>query len=190
MEPIVFRDVYPLYALADIRGSSTQRSWAIQADLLAQLALARDVLRAAHEARPLPILDQLTHRIDTLRRRDRGEPPRAGDEVAVIGFLRTEIEALFDHLQGFGARGPRAHRGLPARARSAAWAPSTPSGADFDESVTRITEAISSVHRLEEQAAQAMYPHYFEKQQTDGVDYSIYVGGVAPRGRRASIRST
>jgi hypothetical protein len=51
MEPIVFSDVYPLYAIADIRGSSTQRSSAIQADLLAQLALARDVLRAAHDAR-------------------------------------------------------------------------------------------------------------------------------------------
>ena len=36
MEPIVFRDVHPLYAIADIRGSSTQRSWSIQADLLAQ----------------------------------------------------------------------------------------------------------------------------------------------------------
>ncbi len=48
---------------------------------------------------------------------------------------------------------------------------------DFDESVTRITEAISSYIDLEEQAAQVMYPHYFEKQQTDGVDYSVYVGG-------------
>ena len=35
IEPIVFREVYPLYALADIRGSSTQRAWAIQADALA-----------------------------------------------------------------------------------------------------------------------------------------------------------
>jgi hypothetical protein len=52
MERIVFPDVYPLYAIADIRGSSTQRSWAIQSDLLAQLGLARDALRAAHAARP------------------------------------------------------------------------------------------------------------------------------------------
>jgi GAF domain-containing protein len=37
IDSIVFPDVYPLYALADIRGSSTQRSLAIQADLLAQL---------------------------------------------------------------------------------------------------------------------------------------------------------
>ena len=46
----------------------------------------------------------------------------------------------------------------------------------FEESVTRIAEGISSYLDLEEQAAQAMFPHYFEKQKTDGVDYQIYVG--------------
>ena len=51
MEPIAFKDVYPLYGLADIRGASAQRGVAIQADLLTQLRLAADVLRAAHEVR-------------------------------------------------------------------------------------------------------------------------------------------
>ena len=175
MEAIVFSDVYPLYAIADIRGSSTQRAAGIQADLLAQLALARDVLRAAHDVRPLPILDQLTHRIDTYSA-EIGGSLRSGDEMAIIGFLRTEIEARFDHLQGFGTRVRErieAYRRAVDPRVGAVYAKRR----DFDESVTRITEAISSYIDLEEQAAQAMYPHYFEKQQTDGVDYSIYVGG-------------
>jgi len=46
----------------------------------------------------------------------------------------------------------------------------------FEESVTRIAESISSYLDLEEDAAQAIFPHYFEKQKTDGVDYQIYVG--------------
>jgi GAF domain-containing protein len=175
MEAIVFSDVYPLYAIADIRGSSTQRAAGIQADLLAQLALARDVLRAAHDVRPLPILDQLTHRIDTYSAEISGSL-RSGDEMAIIGFLRTEIEARFDHLQGFDTRVRErieAYRHAVDPRVGAIYAKRR----DFDESVTRITEAISSYIDLEEQAAQAMYPHYFEKQQTDGVDYSIYVGG-------------
>src|SRR5919108_162833 len=45
-----------------------------------------------------------------------------------------------------------------------------------EESVTRIAESISSYLELEEDAAQAMFPHYFEKQKTDGVDYQLYVG--------------
>src|SRR4030095_14159349 len=54
----------------------------------------------------------------------------------------------------------------------------------FEESVTRIAESISSYLDLEEQAAQGMFPHYFEKQKTDGVDYQMYVGtGLLEDGR-------
>jgi hypothetical protein len=175
MEAIVFRDVHPLYAIADIRGSSTHRSWAIQADLLAQLGLARDVLRAAHDLRPLPILDELTFEID--RHVSNLEVHlRSGDEMAIIGFLRTEIEALFDHLQTFG-------RPVSERVEAYRRAVDPNLGTvyvkrrQFEESVTLMTETISAYIDLEEQAAQSMFPHYFEKQQTDGVDYSIYVGG-------------
>jgi hypothetical protein len=49
---------------------------------------------------------------------------------------------------------------------------------EFDESVTRINDAVASYIDLEEQAAQGMFPHFFEKQKTDGVDYTIYLGGA------------
>ncbi len=174
MQPIVFRDVHPLYAISDIRGSSTQRSWSIQADLLAQLGLARDVLRAAHDERPLPILDHLTHRIDA-RIGDLEVSLRSGDEVTVIGFLRTDIESLFDHLQSFG---PAVSQRIETYRRAVD--PQIGTVYDkrrkFDESVTLIAETISAYIDLEEQAAQAMCPHYFEKQKTDGVDYTVYAG--------------
>jgi hypothetical protein len=176
MEPIVFPDVYPLYAIADIRGSSTQRSWAIQCDLLTQLGLARDVLQAAHDARPLPVLDQLAHRINT-QTSGIEVGLRSGDEMAILSFLRTQIEPLFEHLAGFG---PRASAAIEAYRRAvdphigSVYAKRR----EFDESVSIITEAISSYIELEEQAAQVMSPHYFEKQKTDGVDYSIYAGGA------------
>src|SRR4029434_1848578 len=44
--------------------------------------------------------------------------------------------------------------------------------------LTMINEALSSYIDLEEQAAQGMFSHYFEKQKTDGVDYTVYVGGA------------
>ncbi len=174
MEPIAFPEVYPLYGLSDIRGSSTQRAVAIQADLLAQLTLAADVLRTAHHVRPLPALDELLYKtgkhltgIETSL--------RTGDEMAVIGFLRGDVEPLFEHLQGFdpGVR-------ICVEAYRAALDPRL--GAihqrrkAFEDSVTLINETVSAYLDLEQETAQAMCPHYFEKQQTDGVDYSIYVG--------------
>lgn len=175
MEPIIFRDVHPLYAVSDIRGSSTHRSWAIQADLLTQLGLARDVLRAAHDARALPILDQLTHRVDTHASAIE-VILRSGDEMGLAAFLKADVEPLFDHLQTFGPK---------VRERIDAYRKAVDPGLglvyarrkDFDASVTMINDAVSSYIDLEEQAAQGMFPHYFEKQKTDGVDYTIYVGG-------------
>src|SRR5882724_4832660 len=182
LEPIVFEGVYPLFGLADIRGSSTQRARAIQADLLHQLRLARAVIQSATETRSAPALDELAFRIDSRAAQiERGL--NSSDDIGVIAFLRTEVEGLLDHLGTFGAG---------VRDRIAAYR----AGLDprlgavyrrrrmFEESVTAIAEGMSSYLELEQQAAQAMFPHYFEKQKTDGVDYQIYVGaGLLENGR-------
>src|SRR5262249_46175068 len=101
MEPIVFEGVHPLYGLADIRGSSVQRSLAIQADLLTQLDLAARVVRAAGQARSLPALDELGYRVDKLIAQIERNL-NSGDEVGIIGFLRADVESLFDYLGEFG----------------------------------------------------------------------------------------
>jgi hypothetical protein len=174
LEPIVFPDVYPLYALTDVRGSSTLRARAIQADLLAQLTLARAVARSAHAARPMPALDELGYRIDKHAAQVETSL-KSGDEVAVIAFLRGEVEARFAYLAALGADvaaaietyraalDPRLGTVYAERRR-------------FEESVTQLAEAVSAYLELEQLAAQAMVPHFFEKQKTDGVDYQIYAG--------------
>jgi len=174
LESIVFERVYPLYGLADIRGSSTQRAHAIQADLLTQLGLARAVVQAASQLRSMPALDELTYRIDSRAARIE-RSLRSSDEVGIIAFLQGEVEGLLDHLGTFGAG---------VRERVAAYRDRLDPRLGsvyhrrrlFEESVTRIAESVSFYLDLEEQAAQGMFPHYFEKQKTDGVDYQIYVG--------------
>jgi hypothetical protein len=175
LEPIVFEDVYPLYALSDIRGSSTQRALAIQADLLEQLGLARAVVVAAHDARHLPALDHLRYRIEQHAEQIR-EHLAAGDEVGIVTFLQDEVETLLDRLADFGpavAARVAAYRGALDPRRGAVHRQRK----IFEESVTRLTEGISAYLELEEQAAQSIFAHYFEKQKTDGVDHQIYVGG-------------
>jgi hypothetical protein len=139
-------------------------------------AVAREVLRAAHDARALPILDQLTHRIDA-HVAEIEVTLRSGDELGVMNFLKADVEPLFDHLQTFGDTVREridAYRTAVDPAIGLVYARRK----EFDESVTAINEAVSAYIDLEEQAAQGMFPHYFEKQKTDGVDYTIYVGGA------------
>ena len=174
MEPIVFENVYPLYGLADIRGASAQRGVAIQADLLTQLRLAADVLRAACEAQSLPALDELCFRVDK-RIAQVHRSVNSGDETGLVGFLRANVESLFDQLGKFGTD-VRARIALYRGALDARLGVVYRRRQLFEESVTRIAEAISAYLDREELAAQAMFPHYFEKQKTDGLDYQIYVG--------------
>jgi hypothetical protein len=174
LEPIVFENVYPLYALSDIRGSSTERTLAIQADLTTHLQLALEVLRAAHRAKDLPILDEIAYQIEK-RIDEIGLGLKSGDELGVLAFVRHHIEPVFVHLESAGgdtaqriddyrrAMDPRL--GTVYRRRK-----------DFDESLTLINEAISSYLETEEVRAQAMVPHYFEKQKTDGVEWGLYAG--------------
>jgi hypothetical protein len=52
---------------------------------------------------------------------------------------------------------------------------------EFDESVMLINRALAKFIDKEQEAAQKMYPHYFERFVTDGVDFNIYIGqSIAP----------
>ncbi len=166
---------------------STQRARAIQADLLSQLRLAREVVATAYDARRLPALDQLCYRIDQHIEQIR-DHLAAGDEVGVVTFLRAEVETLLDRLATFGDA-------VAARVTAYREALDAKLGAVyrqrkiFEDSVTRMNETISSYLELEEQAAQSIFPHYFEKQKTDGVDHQVYVGGslVEDGGLRSAL---
>lgn len=174
LEPIVFRDVFPLYAASDIRGSSEARSRSIQDDLSEHLNLALDVLRCAREAKPLPVLHELTYRVSGQLERIR-HTLSTGDDKSVISFLRNDVEPVFTVLAGFGAPvkeaidrynaaiDPKVHTVYRKRK-------------DFEESVSRFNERITGYLDREESEAQSIFPHYFDKHQTDGVDYLIYVG--------------
>jgi hypothetical protein len=174
MEPIVFNDVYPLYGLSDIRGSSTLRNDSIRADLVEQLQMARAIIVAAHQHKPLPFLAQLNHRIGLqLRKIDKGLG--SGDEVNTLEFLRWEVEPHFEHFKTFGsavAEKIKAYRseldpliGAVYRRRKS-----------YETSVAQLNEAICNYIDAEQEKAQAMFPHYFEKYKSDGVEHGVYIG--------------
>lgn len=179
-EPIVFENILPLYSVTDIRGSSTARNASIQRDLTDQLSLARRVIERAMAARPLAILANVVYRIDQIMQRLE-EGISAGDESAVLSFLRENVECLFGHLATFdpaveelieayrAAIDPQ--HGFIYNCRK-----------DYEESVAAINRTVSAYIEEEETRAQTIFPHYFEKHETDGVDIGIYIGASLVEG--------
>ncbi|MHA6249369.1 GAF domain-containing protein [Pontibacter sp. CAU 1760] len=174
IEPIIFREIFPLYGASDIRGSATERNKAIQGDLLEQLVLAKEVILAVKDSLPLSILDELVYKIDKFSQHILSELG-SGDEVQVLDFLRSEIEPLFDH---FYKKHPSAQAAIQTY-RSAINNPYKVvynKRRAYEESLFIINETISSFLEREEEKAQQLFPHYFEKYRTDGLEYNIYIG--------------
>lgn len=174
IEEIKFRNVYPLYALSDIRNSSVIRNAAIQSDLKENLLLAKDIITASETIKKMPVFEHLRFRIDKRIAALEGGL-HSGDEASIISFLKTEIEPLFENLSTYGEEVKQAVEKY--------WAALDPSlgiiykiRKDYEDSVSRLNELVSSFVEDEQVRAQMILPHYFEKYKTDGVEFTMYIG--------------
>lgn len=174
MEEIVFRDVYPLYALSDIRNSSNIRNSAIQQDLKENLELAKNIVLAASEAKPMPEFQHLIYKIER-RMLALSAGLNSGDEAGIVSFLKREIEPLFDNISGFSANVKRSIV-LYSSSVDPGLGVLYSKRKEYEQSVKMLNENISNVVDKEEDYAQTIYPHYFEKYKTDGVEYTMYIG--------------
>ena len=174
MERIVFDNVYPLYGLSDIRNSSSIRNEAIQSDLIEHLTLAKELIQAALNLKPLPYLDSLNFRINKHIKGIKSGLS-SGDELSIIEFLQREVESTFDNLGETNS----SLKELVSHYRKSL-DPHLNSfynkRKDFEESVAIINEVIASYLDEAEIKSQEMFPHYFEKYKTDGVEHGIYIG--------------
>lgn len=178
-DTITFEGVYPFYGSLDIRDSSKQRNRAIFLDLLENLEQAVQLLRLACEKYTLTILEELVFRIDSRIERLRSQFS-AEDEGALAELIRQRINPVIHHL---GERYPdfaaaaaayrgrtNAESGIFDRNRLA-----------YDEALARLNRCMADILDEEEEALQRLLPCYFEKYQTDGVEYNIFLGpAIAP----------
>ena len=180
IENIVFQNVHPLYGAIDIRNSSTERNLAIQKDMLEQLEMAGKIVNKAKEESKYPLLEEIDYKIKKYTH-SVANIILSDDEIAINHFLKEEIVQLFQHLK----------LAVPALQEDIEkYFGSVNSGVEmvyhhrkeFDESITYINKAVARFIDREQQAAQQIYPHYFERFVTDGVDFNIYIGqSINPR---------
>ena len=171
---IVFNEVYPLYGQIDIKDSSQARNMAIQRDLMIQLSEVNNILTTAWKNNKLPIYEELIFRVNN-HIEDIKEVLHTNSEQAIFDFVSEEINPVFEHLK----KSSKLYRELLLQYESKIDM-GTGSYYDhrknYDESVTLINEKLASVIDKRQEEAQAMYPHYFERYKTDGVEHNLYIG--------------
>lgn len=171
---VIFEDVHPLYGQIDVKGSSEARNNATIKDLILQLKLVLNIIKKVNKLQQLPIYEHLEFRI-TNYLKELKEGLQVDSERLVLKFLKTEIVPLFKHLkQKTETLEPiieeyeaqiNVATGLIYKHRK-----------DYDESVELINKRMASLIDKKQVDAQRMYPHYFERFKTDGVEHNLYIG--------------
>ncbi len=171
---IVFNNVNPLYGQIDIKGSSQARNSAIQRDLTIQLSEVNRVLNEVWQVTKLPIYEELIFRvnnhIDEIK-----ETLHTNSEQAIFNFIQKEINPIFEHLK----KENEAFRELVVH-YAAQVDETTQSYYDhrknYDNSVMTINKKLASLIDKKQEEAQRMFPHYFERFKTDGIEHNLYIG--------------
>lgn len=174
LDQIVFKNVYPLYGQTDIKGSSHERNEAIQQDLIKQLSLAIDVLKDACESETMPIYSELTFRVSNyLKSVKKGL--NAGDEITILDFLQREIYPIFKHIKKINSRlagKVKKYTDSLDRELKVVYEKRK----DYENSVTFLNDKLARFLDKKQKQAQEIFPHYFERYKTDGVEFNMYIG--------------
>ena len=171
---IVFKDVHPLFGQIDIKNSSQARNNAIQTDLIIQLSRIKSILAQVLKSKKLPIYEELIYRVDN-HIDDIKDMLSTNSEQAIFNFVQEEIAPVFNHLKSLGPKIKKAVLAYEAKIDMG-----TDSYYDhrrnYDESVMKINKKLAKVIDLRQLQAQKMFPHYFERYKTDGVEHNMYIG--------------
>jgi hypothetical protein len=180
IERISFNDVYPLYGAIDIRNSSTERAHAIQSDLVEQLDLAQKVIRKAQAEIPFPLLQEIEFKIDKFIAAA-SDVLQAEEELSINDFMQGQVSSVFNHLHNtepsvkneveeyFASLDPQL--GMLYHHRK-----------EYEQSISVINETLARFIDKEQAAAQKVYPHYYERYVTDGLEFNIHMGqSISPR---------
>ena len=176
IDPIVFKDVYPLYGQADIVGSSKIRNRSIEADMLDNLQRAHKVMKAFRKRLAFQLLDVYMAKAEAFIQRLENGGYVSSDESQIVELLTHEIHPLLGELGEKYSNLPKTilkryfdyldpKLGIVYRQRK-----------DYEDSVQGINDLISAYVDREVAKKQEILPHFFEKYITDGVEYNIYLG--------------
>lgn len=172
---VKFEDVHPLYGQIDIVGSSDARNEAIKFDLLNQLDKVCEIFAFAKAYEKLPIYDQISYRVLEYRKELESGSIDANSERDIIKLLTEEINPVMEHLMQLSPKIVEMvgdyqleideSSGVIYKTRN-----------DYDNTVQAINESLSACIDRRQLEAQEIFPHFFERFKTDGVEHNIYVG--------------
>ncbi len=180
VENISFTNVYPLYGAIDIRNSTIERNKALRKDLLVQLNGLREIFLSIENHFEDAIQSFLTSCDYWLYQLS--DFITIEQELILNDFLQFEVNNYLKKYE------QNENGNVDILIREYSKAIDEEQGLAFlerrrlESSIQMINNAIGHYFDLFKVELQNIYPCYFEKIRTDGVEYDIYIGqSIAPK---------
>ncbi|CDF80165.1 conserved hypothetical protein [Formosa agariphila KMM 3901] len=170
---ITFEDVLPLYGQIDIVGSSVARNRAIQEDLQMALNQTKTILQELLLEKSMPFYEQLIYKIDKqIYELDVDFNNNTEQEIHL--FFERDIYPLFRHLKASASDHNTINKFLEAlgEEKQSFYV----ARKQYDQTINIINKNLSVFLDKQQLKAQAIFPHFFEKFKTDGIEHNMYVG--------------
>lgn len=171
---IKFENIYPLFGQIDIVKSSDTRNACIQKDLNIQLNKLLDILNYAYEHSPIMVYEQLNFRIEELSN-EVNKNFNTSTEQEITAFIFNDIHPVLDQIENDLPNSGEViskyksmldqGSGLVYQERKV-----------YDETVNYINKELACMIDHKQKEAQHIFPHYFERFKTDGIEHNMYIG--------------
>lgn len=170
---IVFKEVYPLYGQIDIQGSSENRIRAVVKDLKNQINQIIDIIEILNSEKKISVIEQKRFELNSFLS-ELEEPFKNNLEQTIHHYIETEIHSFLKQ-EEFNTKSKNLIRdyfekidtktGMFYQTRK-----------DFDDTIMSINKKLASVLDAKQKQAQEIFPHYYERFKSDGVEHNLYIG--------------
>lgn len=170
---IVFKEVYPLYGQIDIKGSSENRNTAIINDLKEQINQIIEIIDILNSDKKIGVIEQKKFELESFLQ-ELEEPFQNNIEQTIHHYIDSEIHSFLKN-EEFNKKTKNlisdyfnkidSKTGMFYQTRK-----------DFDETIMSINKKMANILDVKQQQAQAIFPHYYERFKTDGVEHNLYIG--------------
>jgi predicted metal-dependent HD superfamily phosphohydrolase len=170
---IVFKEVYPLYGQIDIKGSSENRINAIVIDLKSQINQIIEIINILNSDKKISVIEQKKFELESFLK-ELEQPFKNDLEQIIHHYIETEIHTFLRNValnkntksqvsDYFSKIDPKT--GMFYQTRK-----------DFEDTIMSINKKMASILDMKQEQAQEIFPHYYERFKTDGVEHNLYIG--------------
>ena len=170
---IAFDNIYPLYGQIDIKGSSEARNKATKLDLKLQLNAVKNIFKSASNIETLPIYEQFIYQINAYLE-GLSTHFQVDSEQQISTFFKDDVEPVLNHL--YLIEDLKDEIDMYLNSIDDQVNVLYNHRRKYDDTIAMINKEMASLLDKKQVDAQVMYPHFFERFKTDGVEHNMYIG--------------